>query len=98
METDNGGWTLFFKYTHSPGDKLILQPNIIPKNLEVNSHINLDAGGFTTHEVQEIRFKCVEIKPDNMNNKLWHFKTNNNKIIQVALFGNQSALDVKYKI
>jgi len=28
METDNGGWTLFLNYVHTPGNNLILNQNV----------------------------------------------------------------------
>lgn len=28
METDNGGWTMFLQYSHSPGEVLNLNPNV----------------------------------------------------------------------
>jgi len=35
METDGGGWTLFFNYVHQPGSELLLDGNVnLTFNLE----------------------------------------------------------------
>ena len=89
METDNGGWTLFYNYFHLPGLELILDSSKLPTNLKDNSHMNLSDAGFSGKDVKEIRFFCTEqLKNDKF---YWHFKTKNDNFIQVALTGDQSS-------
>jgi hypothetical protein len=35
METDSGGWTLFYSYNHLPGMELILDSSVINFNIEI---------------------------------------------------------------
>jgi hypothetical protein len=90
METDNGGWTLFFNYLHQPGQELFLNENKIPTDLKGNSHMYLQNAGFSSRDVKEIRFLCTErFKGEK---KYWHFKSNNHDIISVAMKGDQGLL------
>lgn len=92
MESDKGGWTLFFNYVHQPGMDLFLNENKLPENLKTNSHMYLRSAGFAPKDVKEVRLLCVErFKSDK---KYWHFKTGNNDIINVAMTGDQSSLKV----
>lgn len=93
METDNGGWTLFFNYKHTPGMNFALKDTMLPETLKVNSHMYLQGAGFNARDVHEIRFMCTEASNVSAN-KIWHFKTNNNDIIQVAFNGDQTKLKV----
>lgn len=93
METDGGGWTLFYNYKHFPGDDTQLDSSRIPSNINKdNCHINLLDVGFTTKDVKELRFYCSEIneKDDLMSH--WHFTTKNNEMIMTALTGDQLGL------
>lgn len=89
METDGGGWTLFYNYKHMPGQELYLDSSKLPKNLNDNSHMYLNNAGLTHQDVKELRFLCTESY--NGNNVYWHFKTNNREFISVALTGEQDA-------
>jgi hypothetical protein len=90
METDGGGWTLFFNYKHQPGESISLNENKLPVNLKSNSHMYLKNAGFSSRDVKDLRFFCTEIH--NGLNKMWHFKTNNPEILSVAMDGNQLVL------
>ena len=86
METDFGGWMLFFNYLHYPGQEVSLDMSKVPSNLKQNSHVNLKEIGISENEISELRFFCTE----RSNNKLfWHFKISNQDIINVALSGDQ---------
>jgi hypothetical protein len=90
METDNGGWTLFFNYIHQPGQELLLNGNKLPNDLKTNSHMYLENAGFSIRDAKEIRFFCTEMfKADK---KFWHFKTNNVDVVSVAFKGDQTTL------
>jgi hypothetical protein len=90
METDKGGWTLFFNYLHQPGQELYLNENKIPQDFKSNSHMYLENAGFSARDAKEIRFLCTErFKGDK---KYWHFKTANSDIISVAFKGDQTYL------
>lgn len=98
MEADNGGWTMFFAYTHTPGSNFNLVPNTLPNLPSANSHVNLNDIGIPTIQVSEIRFMCIEVnKQEREKSKFWHFKSNNPGIIRVAMNGDQSVLNVKNK-
>jgi hypothetical protein len=89
METDGGGWTLFYNYKHMPGQELYLDSSKLPKNLNDNSHMYLSNAGLSHQDVKELRFLCTESYKGN--NVYWHFKTNNQQFISVALTGEQDA-------
>jgi len=90
METDKGGWTLFFNYVHQPGQELGLNENKLPSDLKTNSHMYLQSAGFVGRDVKEVRFLCTErFKAEK---KFWHFKSTNKDIIKVAMNGNQTVL------
>ncbi len=93
METDHGGWTLFFNYVHQPGQDVILNENKLPSDLKSNSHMSLHNAGFQTRDVKELRFFCTEIHKGVK--KLWHFKSNNPDLLDVAMDGDQSVIKVK---
>lgn len=90
LETDNGGWTLFFNYVHQPGQEVILNENKLPENLKTNSHMYLENAGFSSRDVKEVRFLCTE--RFKTQKKYWHFKTRNPDFIHVAFKGDQSVL------
>lgn len=93
METDKGGWTLFFNYVHQPGSEVLLDENKLPFDLKTNSHMYLRNAGFSHRDVKEVRFFCTErVQADK---KYWHFKTMNREIIETALTGDQSGLTVR---
>lgn len=99
MTVDDGGWTLFFNYRHTPGMALALNQNKLPESLRNNSHMNLQDAGFSAEDVQEIRFMCFEKSHLSGNgDKFWHFKTNNNNMLRVALTGSQVSLKVRFFI
>jgi hypothetical protein len=87
METDGGGWTLFYNYIHLPGQELLLDSSKLPANIDENSHFHLSNVGFTNKDVKEIRFFCKENFKGNKT--YWHFKTSSKEFIQVAMTGNQ---------
>jgi hypothetical protein len=93
METDKGGWTLFFNYVHQPGAELLLDENKLPHDLKTNSHMYLQNAGFNHRDVKEVRFLCTERVKSSK--KYWHFKTMNRNIIETAMTGDQSAMNVK---
>jgi hypothetical protein len=90
METDKGGWTLFFNYLHQPGQELFLNENKLPNDMRVNSHMYLENAGFSARDVKDIRFICTE--RFKAYKKYWHFKTSNRDIISVAMTGDQTSL------
>lgn len=92
METDNGGWTLFFNYVHQPGQPVTLNENKLPSDLKSNSHMYLNNAGFSSRDVKELRFFCTEIHKGIK--KLWHFKSNNPDLINVAMYSDQTVLKV----
>lgn len=92
METDQGGWTLFFNYVHQPGQELLLNENKLPSDLKTNSHMYLKNTGFSSRDVKEIRFFCIERAKGEK--KFWHFKTANSEILQVAFKADQTILQV----
>ncbi len=90
METDNGGWTLFFNYVHQPGMELNLNENKLPEDLKTNSHMYLENAGFSPRDVKEVRFFCTE--RFKTNKKYWHFKSSNRDFFNVAFKGDQTGL------
>jgi len=90
METDKGGWTLFFNYKHIPGQELVLNENKLPTDLKSNSHMYLTSAGFANRDAKELRFLCTEIAKSDK--KFWHFKSTNKEILDVAMKGDQSVL------
>lgn len=92
METDGGGWTLFYNYIHLPGQELNLDSSKMPSNLKDNSHMHLSDGGFTNKDIKEIRFFCTEkFQGDKI---YWHFKTKNEDVIKTSLTGDQQNLRI----
>lgn len=91
METDGGGWTLFFNYRHLPGSRFRLNGTKLPKNLKENSHANVN-NFFQTgkNHVKELRFLCTEYFQKA--NFYWHFKTSNPDYIKLAKNGQQEGV------
>jgi hypothetical protein len=87
METDGGGWTLFYNYVHLPGQELILDSSKLPSNPSENSHTYLSNVGYSPKDVKELRFFCTEKFKDSK--VYWHFKTINREFLGVALTGSQ---------
>ena len=92
METDSGGWTLFLNYVHQPGQDVILNENKLPSDLKTNSHMYLQNAGFENRDANELRFICIERFKST--NQMWHFKTNNPDLLNVAFTGDQNSLKV----
>ena len=92
METDGGGWTLFFNYRHQPGEEVTLDQNQLPKDLKINSHMYLFNAGFSPRDITEVRFICTERFRGK--DVFWHFKTGDNDIINTALTGSQANMRV----
>lgn len=91
MDSDMGGWTLFFNYRHKPDQKIEINNSMIPSSLEDNSHVKLSEMSFTTADVQELRFACTEV---NSSSRIFiDFKTHSTDAIQTALTGDQSKLN-----
>ena len=86
METDGGGWTLFFNYLHYPGQELSLDGTRIPSDLKKNSHLNLKGVGYSEKDISELRFFCTERTAKKY---YWHFRTNSQDLINLALTGDQ---------
>lgn len=89
METDGGGWTLFFNYIHYPGQDLNLDATIIPSNLKKNSHLDLKSIGFSEKDITELRFFCTERTAKKY---FWHFRSKSQDMINLALTGDQRFL------
>ena len=87
METDNGGWTLFFNYVHFPGQEVTIDSSKLPSNFKINNHVNLKDLDMTENDISEIRFFCTE----RLKNKkqFIHFKISNLEMINLALTGDQ---------
>ncbi len=99
METEGGGWTLFFNYIHQPGQQFSLSPNKLPADFKASNHMYLEEAGFDEGSVKQLRFQCEERPLDKSGvpeEKIqhWHFKTNNQQLIQVALTGSQYGLNI----
>jgi len=89
METDDGGWTLFFNYLHYPGQEINLDATKIPSGLKNNSHLDLKSVGYGENDVTELRFFCTERTAKMY---YWHFRTSSQELINVALTGDQRFL------
>jgi hypothetical protein len=89
METDKGGWTLFFNYQRKSGQDIQIDSSRLPKNISDNSHINLKDIGIDRSFISELRFACTEVK----NYKYYiHFKTSSKNLINTAIHGDQTYL------
>jgi len=93
METDNGGWTLFFNYKYDfenkSFNKILIDSTKIPESLDDNSHINLGDAGFSNDDINELRFYCEENAPKKT---FMHFKISNYYINQLAITGDQTKI------
>jgi hypothetical protein len=89
METDRGGWMLFFNYLHYPGQEVSLDTSRVPSNLKQNYHVNLKEVGFSENEVKDLRFFCTERASKKI---FWHFKMSSPDFIHTALTGDQRFL------
>ena len=89
METDGGGWTLFFNYIHYPGQELSLDGSKIPSDLKKNSHIDLKSVGYSEKDISELRLFCTERSSKQF---YWHFRTSSSDLINLALSGDQRFL------
>jgi hypothetical protein len=89
METDLGGWTLFFNYLHYPGQELNLDGTRIPSDLKKNSHLDLKSVGYGENDVNELRFFCTERTAKKY---FWHFRSTSQELINLALTGDQRFL------
>lgn len=97
METDQGGWTLFFNYIHNPGANVSLDAsNGCPTTLKESRHANLKDLKFSPNQTKEIRFFCVEKGNGKFN--FLNFSTMGDSISRVGMTGNQQGLDrVQFK-
>jgi hypothetical protein len=86
METDGGGWTLFFNYLHYPGQELTLDATKIPADLKKNAHLNLKSVGYSEKDISELRFFCTERTGKKY---FWHFRSRSQDLINLALTGDQ---------
>ena len=59
METDKGGWTLFFNYQRKSGQDIQIDSSRLPKNILDNSHINLKDIGIDRSFISELSFKKI---------------------------------------
>jgi hypothetical protein len=85
METDGGGWTLFYAYKHNPEEDYDLDATHIPTNPEDSkSHINLSDKEVGPLDVTELRFFCTT----NNDNKFIHFRTSSPELIKIAMTGD----------
>jgi len=92
LETDLGGWTLFFNYVHKSSQEVAINSSKIPRNLSENSHILLKDTGLEENHIQEVRFYCTE---QSKKNKLFaHFKTKSRDIIRTSYTGDQSSIKI----
>ena len=88
MVVDDGGWTLFFNYIHTPGSLVMLKDEM-PLDLQDNSHSNLDI--FDSRAVNELRFMCYE--KGRAGNRYWHFRSSHPSMLALARNGDQNVLD-----
>ena len=96
METDNGGWTLFFNYKKEKNSNVHLNMGTIPINLEYNSHMNrLKDINVYEDDVKELLFSCEE-KDNSKHKKFMKFTTKSNSLIKTAIYGDQSYLDEQF--
>lgn len=86
METDGGGWTLFFNYIHYPGQDINLDSTMIPNDLKKNSHLDLKTVGYSEKDITELRFFCTERTSKKY---FWHFRSKSQDLINLALTGDQ---------
>eukprot|EP01060_Flectonema_neradi_P008362 TRINITY_DN15985_c0_g1_i1.p1 TRINITY_DN15985_c0_g1~~TRINITY_DN15985_c0_g1_i1.p1 ORF type:complete len:2689 (+),score=497.36 TRINITY_DN15985_c0_g1_i1:61-8067(+) len=77
----NGGWQLFFDYEHGDSDlKLNIQPEGVSPQLHSNSHVSLNGIGYSTDDIEAIRFFCNTTQHD----RIIDFSTSSTAIIQLA--------------
>ena len=87
METDDGGWTLFFNYKHQIGEDIVLNGSNLPGNILTNTHILLKDLGIRRDQARELRFLCTEKFGSDLT--MMHFKMTNNEVIEAAFSGDQ---------
>lgn len=90
METDNGGWTLFFNYVHKPSQEIFIDSSKLPQNLNQNSHINLNDMEIYENDINELKFMCVEKSKKKF---FSHFIVSNRDFINLAIRGDQSSIN-----
>lgn len=96
MQTDGGGWTLFFNYIHYPETEFLLNSQKLPENYKVNSHMYLKNAGYSESDVKEIRFFCME---KSMKKRLFvNFKNKSSGTIDTALTGDQLNMNVNINL
>ena len=93
MNTDGGGWTLFFNYRHRPFEStaINLQSEVMPQDQFTDKfNLNLKSLNIEQHQVKELRFFCMTSNKNSKNEQYFvHFKTRNARVIQTAVDGDQ---------
>jgi len=60
METDGGGWTLFFSYLHNAGEIYELDGTHLPLiPTDSRSHVDLNSKDIVSSDIKELRFLCT---------------------------------------
>jgi len=87
MNTDSGGWTLFFAYAHAAGANDALVNGTLPISPTTGySHVDLNTLGMSAGDVSELRFYC----DTQGHSRIIHFKTSDPQIIAGAVTASQS--------
>eukprot|EP00357_Protocruzia_adherens_P036736 CAMPEP_0115024362 /NCGR_PEP_ID=MMETSP0216-20121206/33154_1 /TAXON_ID=223996 /ORGANISM="Protocruzia adherens, Strain Boccale" /LENGTH=387 /DNA_ID=CAMNT_0002398329 /DNA_START=571 /DNA_END=1734 /DNA_ORIENTATION=+ len=91
MDTEGGGWTLFFAYAHNPWEDYQLDGTTMPQDPTTGkSHMSLQDAGFTRSDALQLRFFCTS---DHMDDKYQQrhisFKTDNKGALNAAWSGDQ---------
>jgi len=59
MDTDGGGWSLFYNFVHKPGELFDIDSEMLPTEPEKHkSYMDLDQLEFKGTDVMELRFFC----------------------------------------
>ena len=91
MNTDGGGWTLMFAYTHHPLEEYEINDTEFPTDPDKStSHMSLSEAGLGPFVATEFRFFCAS----NDGPTFMHFKASDPSLVAVALSEDQTGLNV----